>query len=88
MTKASILSAATLGFAHTLGEFGLILMIGGNIPYETQVVSIALFNHVESLQYEDAHALSLTLLVISMLSLTLLYKFNRSALPLGIGRHR
>jgi molybdate transport system permease protein len=88
MTKASILSAATLGFAHTLGEFGLILMIGGNIPSETQVVSIALFNHVESLQYEDAHALSLTLLVISMLSLTLLYKFNRSALPLGIGRHQ
>jgi molybdate transport system permease protein len=88
MTKASILSAATLGFAHTLGEFGLILMIGGNIPSETQVVSIALFNHVESLQYEDAHALSLTLLVISMLSLTLLYKFNRSALPLGIGSDR
>jgi molybdate transport system permease protein len=85
MTKASLLSATTLGFAHTLGEFGLILMIGGNIPSETQVVSIALFNHVESLQYESAHALSLTLLLISMVSLTLLYKFNRSALPLGIG---
>lgn len=84
-TKASLLSAATLGFAHTLGEFGLILMIGGNIPSETQVVSIALFNHVESLQYESAHALSLALLLISMVSLTLLYKFNRSGLPLGIG---
>jgi molybdate transport system permease protein len=85
MTKASLLSAATLGFAHTLGEFGLILMIGGNIPSETQVVSIALFNHVESLQYQSAHALSLTLLLVSMVSLTLLYKFNRSGLPLGIG---
>lgn len=88
MTKTSILSAATLGFAHTLGEFGLILMIGGNIPSETQVVSIALFNHVESLQYEQAHALSLTLLLISLVSLTLLYKFNRSALPLGIGSNQ
>lgn len=85
MTKASLLSAATLGFAHTLGEFGLILMIGGNIPAETQVVSIALFNHVESLQYESAHALSLALLLLSLISLTLLYTFNRSALPLGIG---
>lgn len=85
MTRASLVSAGTLGFAHTLGEFGLILMIGGNIPSETQVVSIALFNHVESLQYESAHALSLALLIISIVSLTLLYKFNRSALPLGIG---
>jgi molybdate transport system permease protein len=77
--RASIISAATLGFAHTLGEFGLILMIGGNIPGETQVVSIALFNQVESLQYEQAHALSMFLLLISMVSLTLLYKFNRQA---------
>jgi len=88
MTKASLLSAATLGFAHTLGEFGLILMIGGNIPAETQVVSIALFNHVESLQYESAHALSLALLLISLISLTMLYAFNRSALPLGIGTQK
>ncbi|MFT6268927.1 MAG: molybdate transport system permease protein [Alphaproteobacteria bacterium] len=77
--RPSIISAATLGFAHTLGEFGLILMIGGNIPGETQVVSIALFNQVESLQYEQAHALSMFLLVISLVSLTLLYKFNRQA---------
>ncbi|GAB55670.1 molybdate transport system permease protein [Glaciecola punicea ACAM 611] len=77
--RPSIISAATLGFAHTLGEFGLILMIGGNIPGKTQVVSIALFNQVESLQYEQAHALSMFLLVISLVSLTLLYKFNRQA---------
>lgn len=85
MTKVSLLSAATLGFAHTLGEFGLILMIGGNIPSETQVVSIALFNHVESLQYKNAHALSLILLLLSVVSLSLLYKFNRNHAPLGIG---
>lgn len=77
--RPSVISAATLGFAHTLGEFGLILMIGGNIPGKTQVVSIALFNQVESLQYAQAHALSLFLMLISLLSLTLLYKFNRQA---------
>ncbi|MGB3727157.1 MAG: molybdate ABC transporter permease subunit [Glaciecola sp.] len=80
-----LITAITLGFAHTLGEFGLILMIGGNIPGETQVVSIALFNHVETLQYTNAHSLSVILLVCSMLSLTLLYRFNRHARPLGIG---
>jgi molybdate transport system permease protein len=79
IVRPSIIGAATLGFAHTLGEFGLILMIGGNIPGETQVVSIALFNQVESLQYQQAHALSLFLLVVSLVSLTLLYKFNRHA---------
>ena len=83
--KANIVTAITLGFAHTLGEFGLILMIGGNIPSETQVVSIALFNYVETLQYEQAHQLSLILLLSSLISLTLLYKFNRNARPLGLG---
>lgn len=83
--RPSIISAITLGFAHTLGEFGLILMIGGNIPNETQVVSIALFNQVESLQYQQAHALSLCLLVFSLLSLTLLYKFNRQARMFAVG---
>jgi len=83
--RPSIISAATLGFAHTLGEFGLILMIGGNIPGETQVVSIALFNQVESLQYQQAHALSLFLLIISLISLTLLYKFNRQARLFSVG---
>jgi molybdate transport system permease protein len=83
--KPSLITAVTLGFAHTLGEFGLILMIGGNIPGETQVVSIALFNQVESLQYAQAHALSLFLLVFSVLSLTLLYRFNRQARFLSMG---
>lgn len=85
MTKNSIIAAATLGFAHTLGEFGLVLMIGGNIPGSTQVVSIALFNHVESLQYGAAHQLALILLITSLVSLTLLYKFNRHTRNIGVG---
>ena len=80
--KPAIISATTLGFAHTLGEFGLILMIGGNIPGETQVVSIALFNQVEMLDYESAHRLAATLLVLSLVSLTLLYRFNRRSTKL------
>jgi molybdate transport system permease protein len=75
--KPSMISAATLGFAHTLGEFGLILMIGGNIPGETQVVSIALFNQVEMLNYQQAHQLAGLLLILSLGSLILLYKFNK-----------
>ncbi|NVK24086.1 MAG: molybdate ABC transporter permease subunit [Gammaproteobacteria bacterium] len=77
LLKPSIISAATLGFAHTLGEFGLVLMIGGNIPGETQVLSIALYNHVELLEYQQAHNLAALLLLCSFLSLLLLYKFNR-----------
>ena len=78
LMKPSIISAATLGFAHTLGEFGLVLMIGGNLPGETQVLSIALYNHVEALDYQQAHSLAAVLIVFSVVALTLLYRFNRS----------
>ena len=78
LLKPSIGSAFALGFAHTLGEFGLVLMIGGNIQGETQVVSIALYDHVESLNYAAAHQLSLILLAISFACLVLLFKFNKS----------
>lgn len=80
MIKPAIITAATLGFAHTLGEFGLVLMIGGNLPGETQVMSIALYNHVEVLDYDKAHVLALILLVSSFISLILLYKFNRPSM--------
>lgn len=80
LLKSTILSAFALGFAHTLGEFGLVLMIGGNIPGETQVVSIALYDHVESLNYQAAHELSLILLGISFACLVLLFKFNKNGL--------
>ncbi|MDO6569214.1 molybdate ABC transporter permease subunit [Alteromonas sp. 1_MG-2023] len=76
LCKAPFIVAFGLSFAHTIGEFGVVLMIGGNIPGETQVLSIALYEHVEALEYESAHALSLGLLLFSFLLLTLLYRFN------------
>ena len=65
LSKNGIISAAILGFVHTLGEFGVVLMIGGNIPNHTRVVSIEIFNHVESLELEHANHLSLILLTLS-----------------------
>jgi molybdate transport system permease protein len=79
MAKPGILSATALGFAHTLGEFGVVLMIGGNIPGQTQVVSIAIYDHVESLQYTQAHWLSLSLVIVSFVLLLLVYGLNRQA---------
>ncbi|MGC6528215.1 MAG: molybdate ABC transporter permease subunit, partial [Paracoccaceae bacterium] len=63
------LTAAVLSFAHTLGEFGVVLMVGGAIPGETRVVSIAIYEHVETLRYGEAHMLAATLLVLSFLIL-------------------
>ncbi|WP_448210995.1 molybdate ABC transporter permease subunit [Colwellia sp. MEBiC06753] len=80
ITKPAIISATTLGFAHTLGEFGLVLMIGGNIPGETQVLSIALYNHVEAMEYQQAHSLSAILIALSFVCLFLLYRFNQPIL--------
>ena len=77
LARPGFLTACVLGFAHTLGEFGVVLMIGGNIPGETRVASIAIYDHVESLQYAQAHALSVGLLVLSFLLLLLVYAFNR-----------
>jgi len=77
LARAGFFTAAVLGFAHTLGEFGVVLMIGGNIPGQTQVVSIAVYDHVESLQYAHAHWLSGGLLLLSFLMLVTVYAFNR-----------
>jgi molybdate transport system permease protein len=77
LARAGFFTAAVLGFAHTLGEFGVVLMIGGNIPGETQVVSIAIYDHVESLEYTHAHWLSGLLLLISFLMLIAVYAINR-----------
>jgi molybdate transport system permease protein len=73
MTLPSFIIAGALGFAHTIGEFGVVLMIGGNIPGETQVLSITLFDHVETLQYQQAHLLAFSLLTFSMILLMLIY---------------
>jgi molybdate transport system permease protein len=72
------LTAIVLVFAHTLGEFGVVLMVGGNIPERTQVISIAVFEHVETIEYAQAHALSAILLVLSFILLVLIYGLNRS----------
>jgi molybdate transport system permease protein len=84
LTKASFITAASLGFAHTVGEFGVILMIGGNIPGETRVLSIALFDHVEAFDYAKAHVLAISLLLGSMILLAGIYLVN---LPKNI-RHK
>lgn len=71
------ITAIVLGFAHTLGEFGVVLMVGGNIPGETRVVSIAIYDHVESMEYMQAHTLSAGLLIFSFLVLLTVYALNR-----------
>lgn len=77
MAKPGFITASILGFAHTVGEFGLVLMIGGNIPGETRVVSVQIYDHVEALDYARAHALAGTMLVFSFLILLGLYGFQR-----------
>ena len=77
LAAPGFLTAAVLGFAHTLGEFGVVLMIGGNIPGSTQVVSIAVYDHVEALDYTRAHWLSGGLLLMSFLMLVAVYGLNR-----------
>jgi molybdate transport system permease protein len=77
LARAGFITAAVLGFAHTLGEFGVVLMIGGSIPGETRVASIAIYDHVEALENLRAHRLSGALLVISFLLLVPVYALNR-----------
>lgn len=72
-----ILTAIVLSFAHTIGEFGVVLMIGGNIPGKTRVVSIAIYENVETLNYSDAHLLAGGLLVFSFVTLVFVYSWNR-----------
>jgi molybdate transport system permease protein len=67
LARPGFLSAAVLGFAHTVGEFGVVLMIGGNIPGETKVLSVAIYDYVETLRWTEAHILSAGMLVFSFL---------------------
>lgn len=76
--RRGLLTAIVLGFAHTLGEFGVVLMVGGNLTGETQVVSIAIYEYVETMEYQKAHWLSLGLLLFSFVVLVLVYSANRS----------
>lgn len=77
LARRGFLTAATLGFAHTLGEFGVVLMIGGNIPGKTRVVSIAIYDHVETLNYSQAHLLAAVLLIFSFVVLLSVFIVNR-----------
>lgn len=81
-TWPAYLTAAVLTFAHVVGEFGIVLMIGGNIPGRTQVVSTVIYNHVEALRFGEAHTLALGLLGFSFLILFAVYFLRRRAQPL------
>jgi len=84
LSKRGFLTASILTFAHTLGEFGVVLMVGGNIPGRTKVMSIAIYEHVETLQYGQAHILSAILLGLSFCVLLFVYIFNRKH-PVHVG---
>jgi molybdate transport system permease protein len=75
LARPGFLSGAVLGFAHTVGEFGVVLMIGGNIPDKTRVVSVQIYDHVDALEYAQAHSLAGGMLVFSFLVLFALYTF-------------
>ncbi|WP_303900835.1 molybdate ABC transporter permease subunit [Thiohalomonas denitrificans] len=83
LARPGFLTAAVLGFAHTVGEFGVVLMIGGNIPGETRVLSVAIYDHVEMLEYGKAHALSAGMVGFAFVVLYLLYLANQR-----LGRRR
>lgn len=76
LARPGFLTASVLTFAHTIGEFGVVLMIGGNIPGETKVLSVAIYDHVESLEYTQAHWLSAGMVAFSFVVLVTLYSLN------------
>ena len=76
LARPGFLTASILGFAHTVGEFGVVLMIGGNIPGVTRVVSVQIYDHVEALEYAQAHWLSAAMVAFAFLVLLALYLFN------------
>ena len=76
LARPGYLTAGVLGFAHTVGEFGVVLMIGGNIPDKTRVVSVQIYDHVEALEYAQAHWLAAGMMAFSFVVLLLLYTLN------------
>ena len=84
--RQGFVTAAVLGFAHTVGEFGVVLMIGGNIPGKTQVLSVQIYNHVEALEYGKAHGLAAGLVAFSFLVLLLLHALGGARNTTGVGR--
>jgi len=80
LARPGFLTAGILGFTHTVGEFGVVLMIGGNIPGVTRVVSVQIYDHVEALEYAEAHWLAGSMVIFSFLVLLALYAFNPNKL--------
>jgi len=80
LSFGGVLTGIVLSFAHTLGEFGVVLMVGGNIPGRTRTLSISIYDQVQALNYEDAGKTSLILLLLSFLILALIYSWNRRSL--------
>jgi molybdate transport system permease protein len=80
LARPGFISASVLGFAHTVGEFGVVLMIGGNIPDKTRVVSVQIYDHVEAMQYANAHVLAGCLLLFSFVVLLILNRQQRKIL--------
>ena len=83
LSAHGFLTSIVLSFAHTLGEFGVVLMVGGNIPGETRVISIAIYDHVETLDYATAHQLSLLLLGIAFAAMLAMFMTNRRLVRYG-----
>jgi len=79
LARPGLLTASVLGFAHTVGEFGVVLMIGGNIPGKTRVLSVSIYDHVEAGEYADAHRLAVTMVIFALSVLLALYLLNRPA---------
>jgi molybdate transport system permease protein len=77
LARPGLLTACVLGFAHTVGEFGVVLMIGGNIPGQTRVLSVAIYDHVEAMEYADAHRLAGFMVAFALIVLVTLYVVNR-----------
>jgi molybdate transport system permease protein len=83
LARPGYLTASVMGFAHTVGEFGVVLMMGGNIAGQTRVVSVQIYDHVEALEYAQAHWLSAAMLAFSFATLWLLHLANRKGAPVS-----
>lgn len=83
LARPGFFTAIVMGFCHTIGEFGVVLMIGGNIPGKTRVLSVEIFNHVEAMEYTQAHWLAGGMMLFAFVALLLIYWVNQGANPRG-----
>jgi len=83
LSKGGLVTGVTLSFAHTLGEFGVVLMVGGNIPGVTRTISIDIYDQVEAANYSSANQTALLLLILSFVLLAIVYGLNRRSLVMG-----